>query len=308
MVDLATPSPPPPRTTAPSRESPLAPRSSSDGPPQIAVPHRPPPSAVPDRPPLSAVPSPRPPPAAREESSAEASRRAREEAEETARAAEILARRLRRAEAKEREAEAAVAAVRSRVAALERAYGYEDVDARVGEPNRADDVSSSSLFSRFPWRFSAGGSTDANAVGFDPAPPSFLSKLLSTDGDFERAKPRTAAETAIASMRDRGDPRELNRSKPHCPLCARRLPSHLAFHRRQHDLGAKHRANLAAVALEVARRAGLVRGDDWTVDRRRLERVENEIVRLVAAGKDPWACADALARSVGDRGGSGAAA
>ena len=243
----------------------------------------------------------RTPPSSGSESSAEASRRAREEAEETARAAEILARRLRRAEAREREAEAAVASARCRVAALERAYGYEDVDARVGEPNRnsADDVSSSSLFSRYPWRFGGGGSTDANAVGFDPAPASFLSKLLSTDGDFERAKPRTAAEPAISSTRDRGDPRRLDRSEPHCSLCARRLPSRLAFHRRQHDFGAKHRANLAAVASEVARRAGFVRGDDRAVDRRRLERVENEVVRLVAAGKDPWACADALARSVG---------
>lgn len=253
----------------------------------------------------------RTPPSSGSESSAEASRRAREEAEETARTAEILALRLRRAEAKEREAEAAVAAARCRVSALERAH--ELVDVRVGESVRAEEVSSSStssasLFARLPWTFHGERSTDADPVVGDSA-PSFLSKLLSTRGEFERATPSYAANPAIASTSDRGDPRRLNRSDPHCALCARRLPSHLAFHRRQHDLGAKHRANLAAAATEVARRAGAFRGDDSVVDRRRLERAENTVARHVAAGKDPWVCIDALAMRVGaSEAGAGAVA
>ena len=149
---------------------------------------------------------------------------------------------------------------------------------------------------------------DADPVVGDSA-PSFLSKHFPTRGEFERATPSYAANPAIASTSDRGDPRRLNRSDPHCALCARRLPSHLAFHRRQHDLGAKHRTNLAAAATEVARRAGAFRGDDSVVDRRRLERAENTVARHVAAGKDPWVCIDALAMRVGaSEAGAGAAA
>ena len=102
---------------------------------------------------------------------------------------------------------------------------------------------------------------------------------------------------------------EIESLRPAPRVMRRRLPSHLAFHRRQHDLGAKHRANLAAASTEVLRRAGAFRGDDSVVDRRRLERAENTVARHVAAGKDPFGvhrrARDARRRVGSRRGGRG---
>ena len=82
-------------------------------------------------------------------------------------------------------------------------------------------------------------STDADPVVGDSA-PSFLSKLLSTRGEFERATPSYAANPAIASTSDRGDRAQIACSRmPHSAdvalslVVAPRVPSTPTRSRRQ---------------------------------------------------------------------------